>query len=148
MRNGSLIPGYSIFNSVFTTKIGKLVIGIKCFTRLHLGPILWLYPLFWEKKISHETSKQIGMTLMEIKVFWVSSFRPKNQQRISASKRGWIKNFIIPNMLSNPISIIKCLYFFWFDLFLDGRAEILKNISLVFWSKRWHQKDILKLTDL
>ena len=38
--------------------------------------------------------------------------------------------------------------FFWFDLFLEARAEILKKISLAFWSKRWHQKDILKLTDL
>ena len=38
--------------------------------------------------------------------------------------------------------------FFWFDLFLEARAEILKKISLVFWSKPWHQKDILKLTDL
>ena len=38
--------------------------------------------------------------------------------------------------------------FFWFDLFLEARAEILEKISLVFLSKRWHQKDILKLTDL
>ena len=38
--------------------------------------------------------------------------------------------------------------FFWFNIFLEGRAEILEKISLVFWSKRWHQKDILKLTDL
>ena len=43
------------------------------------------------------------------------------------------------------ISIIKCLYFFWFNLFLEARAEILKKNWLVFWSKRWHQKDILKL---
>ena len=38
--------------------------------------------------------------------------------------------------------------FFWFDLFLEARAEILKKNSLVFWKKFWHQKDILKLTDL
>ena len=38
--------------------------------------------------------------------------------------------------------------FFWFDLFLEARAQILKKISLVFWSKQWHQKDILKLSDL
>ena len=38
--------------------------------------------------------------------------------------------------------------FFWFDLFLEARAEILKKNSLVFWSKQWHHKDILKLTDL
>ena len=38
--------------------------------------------------------------------------------------------------------------FFWFNQFLDSKAEILEIISLVFLSKRWHQKDILKLTDL
>ena len=37
---------------------------------------------------------------------------------------------------------------FWFDLSFVARAEILEKISLGFWSKRWHQKDILKLTDL
>ena len=31
---------------------------------------------------------------------------------------------------------------------LEARAEILKKISLVFWSKQWHQKFLLKLTDL
>ena len=36
-------------------------------------------------------------------------------------------------------------YLFWFDFFLEARAEILKK---VFWSKRWHQKYILKLADL
>ena len=38
--------------------------------------------------------------------------------------------------------------FFWFDILLEARAEILEKISLVFLSKRWDQKDILKLTDL
>ena len=38
--------------------------------------------------------------------------------------------------------------FFWFDLFLEARAEILEKISLVFWKIWRHQKDILKLTDL
>ena len=38
--------------------------------------------------------------------------------------------------------------FFWFDLFLEARAEILEKILLVFWKKFWRQKDILKLTDL
>ena len=37
---------------------------------------------------------------------------------------------------------------FWFDLFLEARAEILEIISLVS-CKIWkHQKDILELTDL
>ena len=37
--------------------------------------------------------------------------------------------------------------FFWFDLFLEARAEILEKVSLVFWEIWRHQKDILKLTD-
>ena len=36
--------------------------------------------------------------------------------------------------------------FFLFDLILEDRAEILEKISLVFWKKFWHQKDILKWT--
>ena len=38
--------------------------------------------------------------------------------------------------------------FFWFGHSLGARAEICQIFSLVFWSKRWHPKDILKLTDL
>ena len=38
--------------------------------------------------------------------------------------------------------------FCWFHHFSNSRAEIVKFFSLVFWSKRLHQKDILKLTDL
>ena len=37
---------------------------------------------------------------------------------------------------------------FLFDLFLEARAEILEKISLGFRKKFWHQKNILKLTDL
>ena len=36
---------------------------------------------------------------------------------------------------------------FWFDPFLEARAEILENISLFFWKILRHKKDILKLTD-
>ena len=38
--------------------------------------------------------------------------------------------------------------FFLIDLSLEAEAEILEKISLAFWKKFWHQKDILKLTDL
>ena len=38
--------------------------------------------------------------------------------------------------------------FFWFNLFLEARAEILENVLLVFWKIWRHQKDILELTDL
>ena len=37
---------------------------------------------------------------------------------------------------------------FLFDLILEAKAEILEKFSLVFWKKFWHQKNILKLTDL
>ena len=37
---------------------------------------------------------------------------------------------------------------FGFDLILEARVEILEKISLVFWKKFWHQKDILNLSDL
>ena len=36
--------------------------------------------------------------------------------------------------------------FCWFHHFLDSRAEFVKLFR--WYSKRWHQKDILKLTDL
>ena len=35
---------------------------------------------------------------------------------------------------------------FWFNLFLEARAEILTKLSLIFWSIWRHQKDISKLT--
>ena len=38
--------------------------------------------------------------------------------------------------------------FFWFDLSLEARAEILEIISWVFWEKRSFHKDIEKLTHL
>ena len=38
--------------------------------------------------------------------------------------------------------------FFWFDLILEARAEILEKISLVIRKKFGRQKGILKLTDL
>ena len=38
--------------------------------------------------------------------------------------------------------------FFWFDLLLEARAEILDKISLVFWESWRQQKDFLKLNDL
>ena len=38
--------------------------------------------------------------------------------------------------------------FFWFDLYLEARVEIITKISLVFWSIWRRQKDISKITDL
>ena len=73
-------------------------------------------------------------------VLLVSSNFPKkhrNFSRISAlaykkrSSQNKILQLVVP-------------LFFWFDLFFEARAEILKKISLVFWSKLWHQKYILE----
>ena len=38
--------------------------------------------------------------------------------------------------------------FFWFDLFLEARAEISEYFSLVLWEKRLFHKDIQKSSDL
>ena len=46
------------------------------------------------------------------------------------------------------IEVLDITLLFLFDLFLEARAEILEKISLVFWKKFWHQKNILKWTDL
>ena len=46
------------------------------------------------------------------------------------------------------MSTYKVPLFFWFNLLLEARVEIPEKKPLVFLSKRWHQKDILKLTDL
>ena len=40
------------------------------------------------------------------------------------------------------------LPFFWYDLFLEARAEMLEKFSLVFWKIWRHQNDTLELTDL
>ena len=37
---------------------------------------------------------------------------------------------------------------FWFDLFIEARADILEIISLVFWKIWKQQNNILKLTNL
>ena len=39
-------------------------------------------------------------------------------------------------------------FFCWFRHLFGSRAEICQIFSFVIWSKRWHQEDILKLTDL
>ena len=93
-----------------------------------------------------------------VKVSWfqnvllISLFQPKYQQKflsisaLASKKRLNQKNIGISFIFSH----LKIIWedFFLFDLFLETRAEILKKILLVFWSKLWNQKDILKLTDL
>ena len=51
-------------------------------------------------------------------------------------------------ILQLVVHMYKVPLFFWFDLFLKARAEILEKISRIFWEIWRDQKDILKLTDL
>ena len=44
--------------------------------------------------------------------------------------------------------MVESALIFLFDLFLEGRPEILEKISLFFGEIWRHQKDIMKLTDL
>ena len=91
--------------------------------------------------------------------FWqyclfVSSFGPKYQRKI------WQISALAPKEWSNQndksilfyeiaiINIRKCLYICLFDHSLGAKVEICQIFSLVFLSKRWQQKDILKFNDL
>jgi len=67
----------------------------------------------------------------------MSSFRPINQHFFKGGQ----------NEILQLLVLIKCPYFFDVTS-LETRAKILKKSLWVYWSKRWHQKDILKLTDL
>ena len=61
---------------------------------------------------------------------------------LASKKRSNQKKFQIKFFLNN-YKEIKTLYCFDSSSFQRQRQK-----SLVFWSKQWHQKDILKLTDL
>ena len=71
--------------------------------------------------------------------FWCLSFDQNSNENIARISA--LKVFIAS--LGLPVS------FFGFKSFQEAtkkfRAEILTIFSLLFWSKRWHQKDILKL---
>ena len=69
--------------------------------------------------------------------FWISALASKSNQKSSVRRE---------SKYNPPISgTYKVSLFVWFDHFLEARAEILVNISLVFWSKRWPQKASRKL---
>ena len=83
--------------------------------------------------------------------FWCQQNTNKKISRISAlasKKRSNQKNKGTLYRKLEDFILTLLHYFFWFDLFLEARAEILEIFSLVFWSKLWHQTDILNLTDL
>ena len=86
--------------------------------------------------------------------FWCHNFFQKTNEffsRISAlaykmrsnqKNKGTLYHYLI-GFYIDSLTLL-----FWFDLFLEARAEILEKISLVFWEIWRHQKDILKLSDL
>jgi hypothetical protein len=76
-------------------------------------------------------------------VLLVSSNLPKNQ-------RIFFKDFcpsLWKEVKSGWFYFDSLTLLFWFNIFLEARAEILKKL-LVFWEIWRHQKDILKLTYL
>ena len=85
--------------------------------------------------------------------FWCKNFFQKKNEifsRISALTSKMRSNQKNKGTLYQQLEdfILTLTLIFWFDLFLEARAEFLEKNSLVFWKKFWYQKDILKLTDL
>ena len=66
-----------------------------------------------------------------------------SKQRSNQKNKDNFYHYVIGGFYFDPLPLL-----FWFDFFLEARVEILEIILLVFWSKRWNQKDMLKLTDL
>ena len=62
--------------------------------------------------------------------FWFRSSRVSVSMTQLLTHVRWVK------VVKNWVSLVSL--FFWFELFLEARAEILEKISLVFWSKWWH----------
>ena len=89
---------------------------------------IWRTDRFWSQTPTRWSFFSHKNSLFTQFVFYLSSEEIKN----------YLEDFILTLLH----------YFFYLTLFLEARVEILKKISLIFWSKRWHQKDILKLTDL
>jgi hypothetical protein len=95
---------------------------------------------------------------------WAGQHAEKSQNSVFLGKRKYtrkLSGFLPKPLKRGQIKKIRALYtviggfyfyylklLFWFDLFLEARAEILEKIPLVFWEIWRHQKDILKLTDL
>ena len=85
--------------------------------------------------------------------FWCLQISQKNNKFFPGFlpyplKRGQIKKISALYTANWRILFWLSYTTFWFDLFLEARAEILEKISLVFWEIWRHQKDILKSTDL
>ena len=67
---------------------------------------------------------------------------------LASKKRLKSRTYELFVLLFGGFYIDSLIPLFLFDLSFEARAEILEKILLVFWSKWWHQKDILKLSDL
>ena len=89
----------------------------------------WSRTLYLERKV--EWVDWVESKTIKGQLISKCPFSVQNTKEISAlvSKKGWIKKYLIKD-------------------FLEAKTEVLLKNSLVFWSKRCHQKDISKLTDL
>ena len=86
---------------------------------------------------------------------WNVSFSKKFLLKSGQIKKIKVLYYVIQHLNTNSIQqgystqlVKKMPLFFWFNQFLDSRAEILEIISLVFWKKLSFHEDIIKLTDL
>ena len=106
------------------------------FKELQVLPFLFV--LFWSQlKTLYLVEKQNQENLVN------KVGDPGSKKRSNQKNKGTLYIIQIGGFYFESLTLL-----FWFDLFLEARAEILEKISLLFWSKRWHQKDISKLTDL
>ena len=114
---------------------------------------------FLEKNANFGHSVLHAVQLMRYKVeSWIEVFEPSNWapkfklfKDFPFYSRWWSWNWRLSSFLLAVLWIFRKHFIrgiFWFDLFLEARAEILTKFSLVFWSILRQQKDISKLTDL
>ena len=83
----------------------------------------------------------------------MSSFRPKNQRKYCKdfcpeSFQSFLGASLLMRLLTKSPGNPKKLPGSPQEATKNFRADILTIFSLLYWSKRWHQKDISKLTDL
>ena len=108
-----------------------------------------LTQLIWEQLFPWIRPERLILTLMALLLIWTLKIASDTlslkciNSIIGLDKGQKIRALLIGGFYFDSLTLI-----FWFDLFLEARAEILEKISLVFWSQRWHQKEILKFTDL
>ena len=134
---GALVRGCQLDDAVFKSGLNFRNVNVKCVIE---DPIL-LISSSWRVKIAklRPLRKRLGSKGQLISNDLVSSFiKPKYQQKEVKSRKYCHFIPLIWQFCFDSLTLL-----FWFDLFSETRPEILKKNLMVFWSKRWHQKDIL-----